>query len=368
MNSRFMKIFNVIFLFLLLTGCANTQSVETGKEIKLKDSDKFKYIGLTDIFHDQQPVCLETNDNCLLKSIQKIEVVDDFYYVLGGDTKTSVFVFDKTGHFIRKIGTQGHGKGEYLSAWDFTVDRENDRVAILSAPSRVYLYHKDGSFIKTCSLGNAYCWNITSMKNGFIGSTKHLTYTSGDDAFLLYFFDEDFKVRKKEIPVLPHQIYVPNFVSSVFIQDGEKKYYVDNFMNRIYDLAALDADDNNYQISFSNPMPSEKFETFETFSSSQRDFDFLKDVLLLGDKAIFVYIQNAQHCVETMNLSGKTIVQGCYSGNFPSMFSDGQGNVILCISAYSFLKKKMEDFLPELKGKVKPGDNYILVKCKLKDD
>lgn len=363
-----MKYSLLIVLVLSLMGCANTRQLTEGKEIKLQGMETYKELHLTDVFTPFATVCLDSKDICQLKSITKVEVYDDCYYVLGQTTQSAVFVFGKDGHFIRKIGTQGHGKGEYLSAWDFAVDRENGRVAILSAPSQVYIYRMDGSFIKKYGLGNAYCWNITHVKDGFVGSTKHLTYTTGDDAFLLYFFDEDFKVRRKDIPVLPHQIYVPSFVSSVFIQNGKKKYYVDNFMNRIYDLAALDADNDDYQISLSNPMPAEKFETLESFSSGQRDFDFLKDVLLLGDKAIFVYIQNAQHCVETMYLSGKSIVQGCYSGNFPRMFSDWKGNVILCISVYSFVKNKMEDFLPELKGKVKPSDNYILVKCRLKDN
>ena len=362
-----MKLIYIFLVLLSATSCANTQIVGSGKELKLEDAELGKKVELEDIFIPLQAMQLEKNDLCMLKTIQKVEMVDSCYYILGGDTQSHIFVFDKDGHFLRRIGSQGHGKGEYISAWDFTVDRENRRVAILSAPSQVYLYSMDGTFIKRKTLGRAYCWNITSTDKGFVGATNHCTYTSGDDAYLLYFFDKEFNVRQKKIHVLSHQIYSPRFVSSVFFYNENSIYYVDNFTGEIYNLSALDKEGENYQILLSNPMPTEKFELFKTFADNQRKFDFLKDALIVGDKAVFVYIQNATSCVETMHLSGKPIVHGRVGTNVPRMYSDGNGNVILCISAYSYIKNKMEDFLPELKGKVKASDNYILVKCKLKD-
>lgn len=362
-----MKHSYILILFLLLTACANIQVVGTGKVLKLHDSERTHYISLSDVFEPLKTIPLDNCNESILKNIRKVEFVDSCYYILGSDTKSCVFVFDGDGRFLRRIGTQGHGKGEYLSAWDFTVDKENGRVVILSAPSQVYIYSTEGTFIESHKLGKAYCWNITDTETGFVCSTKHCTYTSGDNAYLLYFFDKDFHVKEKKISVLPHQIYMPTFVSSVFFSNQGKQYYVDNFLDEVYDLSTIESGEGAYSISLSNPMPTENFKSVPVFSDNQRKYDFLKDVLLLDDKAVFVYIQNAQNCVETMTLSGKPLIHGCFSGNFPKMFTDGNGNALLCVSAYSFLKNNMEVFLPSLHGKVKASDNYILVKCKLKE-
>lgn len=363
-----MKYSIIVTLALSLIGCVNTQQLTEGKEIKLQETGAYKELQFTDVFTPLETVCLDTKDVCQLKSITKVEVYDNCYYILGGTTKSAVFVFDKDGHFIRKIGTQGHGKGEYLNAHDFTIDKENKRIAILSAPSKVYFYSLQGDFLNKKELGKILVWNITSTSTGFIASTNHLTYTSGDNAYLLYFFNKDFDATKKEVPVLPYQIYMPSFGLPVFQRNDGKDYYVDIYNNKIIDLLGSNENKMDYMISLPNPMPTENFKEWKVFSENQRKYDWIQNICLLGDDAVFVYKQGFYINVESVSLSGKVIVHGCYGGNFPKMFSDGKGNAILCISAYSYLKNKMEDLLPGLKGKVKASDNYILVKCKLKKD
>ena len=228
-----MKYSLLIVLALSLMGCANTQQLTEGKEIKLQGMETYKELHLTDVFTPFATVCLDSKDICQLKSITKVEVYDDCYYVLGQTTQSAVFVFGKDGRFIRKIGTQGHGKGEYLNAHDFTIDRENKRIAILSAPSKVYFYSLQGDFLNKKEIGMVNVWNITSNSTGFIASTNHLTYTSGDNAYLLYFFDKEFNVTKKEVPVLPYQIYMPSFGLSVFQRNNGKDYYIDIYNDEI---------------------------------------------------------------------------------------------------------------------------------------
>ena len=355
----------ILLCLLIAASCANPQYIEGGKEIVLRDTERTKYVGLADIFEPLQTVCLETKDSCMLQRIEKVEVVDDCYYVLEGRGRPAVLVFDSKGRFVRRIGTQGHGKGEYVNAADFTVDQTNGRVVILSAPSKVYIYDLQGQFIKSKDLGKAYCWSVTSTDDGYVCSTNHRTYTTGDDAFLLFFFDEDFEVKEKKIPVLSHQIYTPLFLSSPFQRNNGKDYFVDNFTNKIYDLAAAEGN-SNYQLCLTNPMPTEHFETVNSFAANQRKYDFLKDVLLLGEDAVFVYIQNAQQSVETASLSGDVIAHGCYGSDFPKMFSDGKGCAILCISAYTYAKDRLDGFVPELKEQRKASDNYIFIRCRLK--
>lgn len=352
---------------LLLFSCANTQQLGQGKEIKLQAANSSNRILLSDVVTPLQIVQLESSELCQLKNIAKVEALDSCYYVLGGTDNPSVHVFDGTGKFLRKIGKIGHGKGEYVNAHDFALDKQGKRIVILSAPSKVYFYDLNGNYLSSQKLGKAYCWNIASTDKGFVGSTNHLTYTSGDDACLIYYFDKNFNQVRKEIPVLPHQVYMPSFGGSVFQKVKGKDCYVDIYRNAIYQLSVSEDNTVEYSISLPNPMPTDKFESWNEFSKYQRKYDWLQNVYVVGDKAIFIYVQDAHYNVESMYLSGKPITSGCLGMNFPPTFTLNDNTVILCISAYSFIKNKLEDFLPELKGKVKASDNYILVKCRLKE-
>ena len=311
-----MKYSLLIVLVLSLMGCANTRQLTEGKEIKLQGMETYKELHLTDVFTPFATVCLDSKDICQLKSITKVEVYDDCYYVLGQTTQSAVFVFGKDGRFIRKIGTQGHGKGEYLNAHDFTIDRENKRIAILSAPSKVYFYSLQGDFLNKKEIGMVNVWNITSNSTGFIASTNHLTYTSGDNAYLLYYFDKEFNVTKKEVPVLPYQIYMPSFGLSVFQRNNGKDYYIDIYNDEIIDLSGSNDNKSDYMISLPNPMPTENFKEWKVFSENQRKYDWIQNIFLLGDKAVFVYKQGNYINIASVYLSGKSIVQGCYGG-FP---------------------------------------------------
>lgn len=360
-----MKKILLLFCICLFAACSNLQYVENSQAIKLDEAGD-KALGFSDVFSPVSVVLLETNAKCLLKNIRKVEQYNGKYYVLGEAEDYSVFVFDKDGKFCYSIGRKGHGKGEYVNANDFTIDWENNRIVILSAPSKVYVYDIEGNFKESKKISKSMIWNICSSPSGFIGVSNHLTFTEGKDAYLIYEFDKNFNLKQKQVPVLPNQIYSPSTLSSVFQQAGDDLYYVDSFSRKVYDVNKGEEDCLVYALDMLNPMPIKKFEKPQDFLENQHKYDFLMDVIVLKDKILVAYIQNNKYCVEVLDRNGKKIRHGQYRGRFPNLYHASNDVLLMPVSAYSYVKDNMEELLPKTKNKVSAGDNCLIVSCKLK--
>jgi hypothetical protein len=63
---------------------------------------------------------LETNDDCLIHSIHKIQYINERIYIL--DIRSNVFfIFDNDGRFVTRLSSVGGGPGEYVQIMDFFV-------------------------------------------------------------------------------------------------------------------------------------------------------------------------------------------------------------------------------------------------------
>ncbi|MDR2413722.1 MAG: 6-bladed beta-propeller, partial [Odoribacteraceae bacterium] len=110
--------------FIALSSCAR-ESVTTLKEIRINPS---KVDSVYDFANDVEPawdiVALETKDECLISSADKVFYRNNTYYVLDRKINT-LFLFDSTGKFLSKINKKGSGPDEYSAASAFVVAGKN---------------------------------------------------------------------------------------------------------------------------------------------------------------------------------------------------------------------------------------------------
>ncbi len=64
------------------------------------------------------------------------------------ENKIGVLVFDRTGKFIRQIGSKGRGPGEYRYGIDFTVDKMTETIYINDLGD-IKVYNKEGQFLRS---------------------------------------------------------------------------------------------------------------------------------------------------------------------------------------------------------------------------
>ena len=138
--------------FILPISCAKQQSnsplVEARYIIDL-DGNKESYIPYSSVFKNVQTIILETNNDCLIGRIHELQVFDGCIYILDKIIAKGLFVFDNQGRFLRKIGRQGQGPGEYFQLGDFSLDTENGYIFLLDFGNRIHKYRIDGTYILT---------------------------------------------------------------------------------------------------------------------------------------------------------------------------------------------------------------------------
>lgn len=135
---------------LILTLCScSPQTSNRGEEISHIEWDSLK---------EANPLCnanttvgfvqLETTDECIINYIKKIEYDDDYLFVEDGMQR--VFVFNKEGRFINKIGRKGGASNEYITLYDFILDREAKKVLLYDMGKNTILsYDYLGNFLNS---------------------------------------------------------------------------------------------------------------------------------------------------------------------------------------------------------------------------
>lgn len=111
----------------LFASCGNGVDKETVSEIDiaLDFPKKENLVNLSDIADRVSFIPLATNDSCRIGSVDKLIVTDKYFVVVDKSLAASVFVFDKSGRFINRIGDRGHSKKEYLRLEDVVIDGNN---------------------------------------------------------------------------------------------------------------------------------------------------------------------------------------------------------------------------------------------------
>jgi len=134
-----------ILLFAFFISCSPDKSAEIpvinpGNMVE-------KEIGLSEIAGDITYIPL--SKDVLFGSIVSVELTDSLIFIT--PALGTLIVYDYNGNFIRSIGKRGRGPGEYKYANEFTLDRKNKTVYILS-DQRLLKYSFNGDFLETIDL------------------------------------------------------------------------------------------------------------------------------------------------------------------------------------------------------------------------
>lgn len=138
------KLFILLFV-ICFTMCT---PVQKSSDTILVDLDQPEKASLFDYFRSIEVIPLETSSDILIQGITKVVAHQDYYYALDKPL-CLIFVFDKTGKFLFKIGTRGQGAGEYAFIEDFNINPFSGNIEILEPYGRIHTYDLSGKFIET---------------------------------------------------------------------------------------------------------------------------------------------------------------------------------------------------------------------------
>ncbi len=107
-----------------------------------------------DIVEDYQIIKLETIADGLIGQIHKLIITQDKIFILDLLSARSVFCFDRNGNFIRIIGSQGRGPGEWLQPQDIAFHEDTQTFIIYCSSNRkIIFYTINGDYIDEINLG-----------------------------------------------------------------------------------------------------------------------------------------------------------------------------------------------------------------------
>jgi hypothetical protein len=166
----------------------NAGDFGTGADIDIIALDEgitnSKKVYLSEVASEVSYIPLETHDSCLIEKVQKIVFCEGSFIISDGK---QIYMFDSLGSYIRKIGRNGRGPGEYLRIMDFTCNSDNNSIVIYTPDlKKIVLYSFSGVFeneftvehfpTKIASSGNYIlaCWVYPDYYyNDFFGITKY---------------------------------------------------------------------------------------------------------------------------------------------------------------------------------------------------
>ena len=174
---------------------------------------------------------LETSETVLLADIQKVLHSNNLFFIL--DTETKLRQFDMKGKFIREIGQEGQGPGEYSMLTDFAIDKERKEVYINDI-LKIVVYDYEGNFKRNISLedDNLQVFTLSNDKLFYIfPDKKHPDVVKS--ATLVTVLDLDGKLQS-EFPA--HQLRrtgdIPFFNN--IATDGKSVFYKEEMGQTLY--------------------------------------------------------------------------------------------------------------------------------------
>jgi len=212
-----MRPFKILYLLLFASLCSCNNTVENSGDVELITIRKNtipEASTLTDIMKSVRIVPLETRDECLMAHIFQMEIHDGLIYMINYPSTNRVQIFDSKGKYIRSIGREGRGPGEFTELMSFSVLPEENTIYLTDrsqrktsaydlegrflkdistpvrpadlkfvTPDKYYVYYPKGHYMRLVSLSGEETKNFIPFVNGYNGYGNAIS-TQADHSYL----------------------------------------------------------------------------------------------------------------------------------------------------------------------------------------
>ncbi|MPM75836.1 hypothetical protein SDC9_122830 [bioreactor metagenome] len=149
--------------------------------------DKSQAVLLSTLFKRVKTIILESTENSIIGRINSLQTYKDLIIIMDKTISKGIFVFDKSGKFLYKIGDNGQGPGEFVEISDYTLDVKKEKVYVLDNQRQLINVFNllTGEFAEVIKLKGDY---IRSFHLQFIEDclyTDAYSWKKSEDNFLL---------------------------------------------------------------------------------------------------------------------------------------------------------------------------------------
>jgi hypothetical protein len=230
------KIIFVLFsvLFVVYFSCKrNSKNPADDSNIKsIRLHSEEKVFMDTAYFETGRWVQLETNENSLIREINKIMFDDDRFFIFDRSLHC-IFIFNSDGKYINNIRKLGNAPGEYTQLMTACLDTTDKQLILCSdAPYKFLFFDYSGNFIKEQRINNL-CREIVCNGNKIY--TTNLVPNSTNNYCYLYETDKKTYTEKCLfcIPDLPLSNVYTN---GNYLTNNQAINFTNRFDNIIYSM------------------------------------------------------------------------------------------------------------------------------------
>ncbi|HTO15416.1 MAG TPA: 6-bladed beta-propeller [Edaphocola sp.] len=363
------RFFTAIFLVSILPSCNVKKSKDIDKDNQIQKinilSNRGFNIKTSKLISDIKFIPLETTDSILVGDISKIIRTKNEYLILDTQSK-SIYAFDMNGKYLRTIGSNGKGPGEYLNPIDFIVDANEDYLFILDELKKIVKTDMNGNLILEKNLPDDFrIIDQIAMYNGFIFASTGRTFYNIDNFEVLQ-FNESLNLINKHLPYLDPLQFHYSYTNKFFIREGSL-FFISLFNYAIYKFVKTD-----FQLQYTLDFSGKEI-NLNSLGKSENIFDnksyaFLFEGCVAGDNLIFLPVfvgGRPYNGFFQPHLNKYTLIKEILNDSYPLIFPSSfyNGYYIATIESFYF----RTEFPNENLG-ISTSDNPIIVEYKLTDN
>ena len=359
-----MKKLLLVFSILTLASCSRNENLKVVTLHDLSKNAERITIPLDSIVTSTEVIELDNSEKAPI-----IGVISDLYesyqsYYIVSDEK-NVYEYDKTGKFIRQIGTQGRGPGEYLFVKKIFVNEKDSSVNLFDFPSQKLLkYDREGNFLS--SFKPDFKDTLLYLKSFFPYRDSLLFYASNNSSRMdLFLFNDSVGdmdvISKKERNMLPGELILGN----VFIFGDKQNPFIYNyFHDTIFILknkkmvptilARMGSMRTDYEDLF-----------LEKWGNSAKSEFGMRNIIQGGDLILFFYtISINKERAQTKFLSLYNVASGNYTQNV--RIKDTKDSLLTIGSRDLIFQGSFTEDILVIKGQAESDKNPIIIKFRMK--
>ncbi|MDR0972937.1 MAG: 6-bladed beta-propeller [Prevotellaceae bacterium] len=290
--------------YLCLSACTTksaSDSVHEGTTLSI-DVGNVSDKRLQDITASIDTFYLETSDEHIIGSVDKVEKIGNKIYILDVYNAKSLFVYNgDTGRFMYNIGRYGNGPGEYRLPSDFAIHPISGNIFVLDDISNRLLQYdrSSGRFLSASSGLNNYIGDFIFTKDG-----NAIIYAYGnahDGEYYLDVTDSEGQLIKELLPIPKHakNMNIQPFAPLQSLPN-DTIVFLPPFSNRIYQIYNDTIIQQRYFLDFGDHWPA------PSYTENRDDVYTVSQELISYGYVIFVnYTETAELLHIYFTLMGK---------------------------------------------------------------
>lgn len=250
---------------------SKTEMITQGLNIVINhhNIDKKSYLFMSDLVDTIYGIKLETNEESLIGTIDKIKIKNNKIYVLDRYKTHSMKCFDLSGKFLFTIGCNGNGPGEYIEPTDFYIG-QNEITIYDQFQTKFLYYNSKGVFLHEKRLPFTFLQFYQYSSNNYImrGLDAENYHLKDLLDYSIWKCDSTFHIKQYGLHRKKNKYII--FFSNSDLNDFSNKLYFHEFRkDTIYSIDSTGAIKYDYIINFGKKTPPQSLFLLE----NEKEFD-----------------------------------------------------------------------------------------------